>query len=501
MFHSASNIAVKPLLRMTGMDKSFPGVQALKSAALEVSSGEVHALVGENGAGKSTLIKILSGAITADRGEIQFKGKKAGFTAPHQARKAGISVIYQEFTLVPFLTVSENIFLGREITKQGIIDQDTEKHKTKEILSKLEVEINPEAPVFSLNIAQQQLVEIARALSGKAELMVMDEPTAALSPQETAKLFAVIRQFIKGGGSVIFISHKLDEVLNIARRITVMRDGMTIGCYNAGEISKAALIEAMVGRPMEREFPLRNHSPDAVYFEVRNLSGGKINNVSFSVRKGEVLGLAGLMGAGRTDIVRLIFGADKRSRGEFSLDGRIIEIDSPRAAIAAGICLLTEDRKAQGLILRLSAKDNFSISNLKEMSKWGWIKAKDETSRFAKHIDNLKIRLSSMEQRADSLSGGNQQKLLLARWLESDSKVIIFDEPTRGIDVGAKYEIYQLIDNLAASGKAVIIISSELQEIMGICDRILVVRKGSISQEIADIAKSSQQEIMRFAID
>jgi len=493
-----TNIA--PLLQMSGISKAFPGVQALQAAELTVTPGETHALVGENGAGKSTLMKILAGALTADAGEIYFRGKLEKFTAPHLARKAGISVIYQEFTLVPYLTVSENIFLGGEIAKKGIIDRSAEKAQAKEILAKLDPDIDPEAPVNRLNIAKQQLTEIARALSTEAGLLVMDEPTAALSPQETEKLFGIIRQFAAGGSGVIFISHKLDEVFQIADRITVMRDGKTIGTWRKEEIDKAGLIEAMVGRPLAREFPPRKRQSGETFFRVRNLSGGKVEDVSFSLRRGEVLGLTGLMGAGRTEIARLIFGADKKSGGEIYLNRKKIAVDTPGKAIEAGICLLTEDRKNQGLVLKLTAKENFSLSNLGKISHWGWIDSKTEILKFKGFIGSLRIKLTYPEQRADSLSGGNQQKLLIARWLESASQVLIFDEPTRGIDVGAKYEIYQLIDNLAAAGKGIIIISSELEEILGICDRILVIRQGKISGEITDIDKSGQEEIMSYAV-
>jgi len=495
------NIESSPLLKMSGIDKSFPGVQALSSAKLEVLPGEVHALVGENGAGKSTLMKILAGALLADKGAIHFRGERTYFAAPHLARKAGIAIIYQEFTLVPHLTAAENIFLGSEIAKSGIVDRAAEAARAKGILDRLDPNIDPHSEVFTLNIAQQQLTEIARALSSDTELLVMDEPTAALSPQETQKLFSIITRFVSGGGSVIFISHKLEEVFQIADRITVMRDGKTIGTWKKQEIDKTHLIEAMVGRSLEREFPVRHRTIGDTVFQVKYLTSEKVKNISFSLRKGEVLGLAGLMGAGRTEAVRLIFGADKKSGGEMYLDGKPVDIRTPGDAIRAGICLLTEDRKNQGLVLKLSAKENFSLSNLKKLSKRGWIDFKAEISKFLHFIKNIKIKLASPDQRADSLSGGNQQKLLLARWLESDSRIFIFDEPTRGIDVGAKYEIYKLIDSLASGGKSIIIVSSELEEIIGICDRILVLKQGEISGEISEIDKFDQKEIMRYAVN
>lgn len=485
---------------MEGIRKAFPGVLAIGSGFLEICEGEIHALVGENGAGKSTLIKVLTGVHLADTGDISLFGERVEFTSPLQALKAGIATVYQEFTLVPALTVRANLFLGREQTQRGFINTAAEHRAARSLFNKLGVHIDPESLVAELNVAQQQLVEIARALAAEAGILVMDEPTAALTPREVENLFAVLRELAGQGIGIIFISHRLDEVFVIADRVTVMRDGETIGAWPTTALTKEQLIEYMVGRPLAREFPSHPTAAGKVRLEVKNLTGGPIDDLSFSVKRGEILGLAGLMGAGRTDVARLIFGADRKTSGEILLDGRPLKIDTPRDAIGHGVCLLTEDRKAQGLVLKASATDNFALPNLPSWSRWVWIDRRRERSRFLHHVKNLNIRLAGPDQPAENLSGGNQQKLLVARWLEANSRVIIFDEPTRGIDVGAKYEMYLLINDLAAQGKAVIVISSELPELLGICDRILVMRECRITGEITDVSHATQEQIMALAI-
>lgn len=472
----------------------------MNSASLTVEKGKITALVGENGAGKSTLIKILTGALKADSGRIVFKGKPVVFNSPFQARKAGISTIYQEFTLIPELSVQANVFLGREKHRGRIIDFKYERERTKGILSSLNVNIDPDAKISTLSAAQQQIVEIARALLMDADILLMDEPTAALTPNETDNLFKLLNEFKAKKLGIVFISHKLDEVFLIADGITVMRDGETVGEYNIGEITREQLIEKMVGRTIEQEFPRNIRKPGKVILSVKNLYGGFIENVSFSVRRGEVLGIAGLMGAGRTETARLIFGADPKSSGEIRLDGNVIKIKSPRDAIKQGICLLTEDRKLQGIIPKASVKDNFALPNLQSWSKMSWIDGKKELKRFGLLSESLKIKISAPTQKIENLSGGNQQKALVARWIEKNSEVIIFDEPTRGIDVGAKYEIYLLIDELARQGKAIIVISSELPEIIGICDRILVMRGGKISGEIINDNSVTQEQVLALAV-
>jgi ribose transport system ATP-binding protein len=490
----------RPVLVLRGIRKAFPGVVAVSTATFDLFPGEIHALVGENGAGKSTLIKILMGVHAPDAGEIILSGRHVVFHSPIAAHKAGIAAIYQEFTLVPSLSVRANIFLGRESGKTTFIDARSERLRAADLLSRLGVNIDPESLVADLTVAQQQLVEIARALHAEARILVMDEPTAALTPREVSALFAVLRELASRGISIIFISHRLDEVFQIADRITVMRDGETISTEKTPSLTRQRLIELMVGRPLDEEFPKSAVKIGDIRIEVRGLSGAAVSNVSFSVRSGEVLGLAGLMGAGRTEVARLIFGAEPRSGGEIIVDGRKVNIRSPRDAIKHGISLLTEDRKTQGLVLTGTALENFSLPNLKAWSHLSWIDRRKEFLRFRARVRDLNLRVTDPSQSAEELSGGNQQKLLVARWLETNSKVLIFDEPTRGIDVGAKYDMYLLINDLAAQGKAIVIISSELPEIIGICDRILVMRDGRISGEIESAATASQEDIMALAI-
>lgn len=492
--------SVELLLNMTGIQKSFPGVQALSGGSFDLRAGEIHALVGENGAGKSTLIKILTGAQSADAGVILLSDKQVNFKSPVAAHTAGISAIYQEFTLVPMLSVRENLFLGTRGSRIGWLDVESERQASVDILAKLGIALDPDAIVSALTVAQQQMVEIARAMLFDCRILVMDEPTAALAPREVDRLFELLRELAGRGVGLIFVSHRLDEILAISDRITVMRDGVTVACRTTGEWTRASLIEQMVGRSLDQEFPRVAHDVGETCLEISGLSGGKVCNVSISARRGEILGIAGLMGAGRSELARLIFGADQREGGEIKLNGRVLDIRSPRDAIRAGICLLTEDRKGQGLVLNASSIDNFALSNLSRWSKAGFINESTERSRFLARVEQLNIRIADPEQRAANLSGGNQQKLLVARWLETESQVVIFDEPTRGIDVGAKYDMYLLIGELAKQGKSVIVISSELPEILGICDRVLVIKQGSVSGEITGVRSATQEQIMAMAV-
>jgi ribose transport system ATP-binding protein len=489
-----------PLLRLEGVRKGFPGVQAVGKASLEVRAGEVHALVGENGAGKSTLIRIVTGAHAPDAGILELCGVPVRWTSPLAALNAGIAAIYQELDLVPTLSVRANLFLGREGGTLRFIAAAKERGKAGEVLARLGVDVEPGVRACDLDVARQQLVAIARALLADARLLVMDEPTAALSSGEVERLFTVIREMRGRGIGILFVSHRLDEVLAIADRVTVMRDGATLGTWTATELGRDRLIELMVGRPLDDEFPKVRCGRGREVLAVRNLSGGRVRGVSFAVRAGEVVGIAGLVGAGRTDLARLIFGADVAEEGEICLDGKPAAIRSPRDAIRRGICLLTEDRKAQGLVLGLSARDNFSLPNLDRWSARGFVRRREELDAFERFVVSLRIRLSGPDQPAGDLSGGNQQKLLLARWLERDSRVLLFDEPTRGIDVGAKHEIYLLINELASRGKAIVMISSELPEILGMSDRILVMHSGRLTGEISDAAGATQQQVLAMAV-
>jgi ribose transport system ATP-binding protein len=488
------------LLRLTGIEKSFPGVKAIRAADLDVRAGEIHALVGENGAGKSTLIKVVTGAHQPDAGRIELDGQPARITRPSDACRAGVATIYQEFNLIPALTVRENIFLGREPARRGFCRSGEERRRTRDILRRLDAAIDAEARVGDLHVANQQLVEIARALQAEARLLIMDEPTAALTPREVGRLFIVLADLRAHGVGILFISHRLDEVLRIADRVTVMRDGETLGTWARAELTRERLIELMVGRPLDQEFPRRMVAPGEDLLVVEDLHGQGVRGVSFAVRRGEVLGVAGLVGAGRTELARLIFGADRPTSGRVFLAGWPLKVRSPREAIRSGIGLLTEDRKGQGLVLNLSARDNFALGNLGHWSRGGWIDQRREQGAFMRFVESLNIRLAGPCQPAGHLSGGNQQKLLVARWLENDAQLMIFDEPTRGIDVGAKYEMYLLMGELAARGKAIVMISSELPEILGLSDRVLVMHGGRITGEIRDVASATQEQVLEMAV-
>ena len=488
-----------PLLKMKGISKSFPGVRALDNVDLELHAGEVLALLGENGAGKSTLIKILGGAHTPDSGHIYIDGAQVNMDSPTAAQSAGVGIIYQEFNLVPALTARENIFLGQHKMFERT-NARRERQDAEELFQRIGIVVDTEALCRDLTVAHQQIVEIAKALSLRARIVVMDEPTAALTPREVEGLASVIAELKTHGIGVIYISHRLDEVEEFADRITVLRDGKHVDTRRIEDVTRDQIIEMMVGRSIESEFPKADSKAGEVVLRAANLSRmPKVKVVSLELRSGEILGLAGLVGAGRTETVRLLFGADEKDSGVIQLHGQPIEIKNPRQAIQHGICLLTEDRKSQGLILRQTVQENFGLANLSRFSARGLISRKAEGTAFDGYVDQLNIKVTGRSQTAETLSGGNQQKVVLAKWLQQNAEIVIFDEPTRGIDVGAKYEIYLLMNELAAQGKAILMISSELPEVLGMSDRILVMHEGRISGEIKDPKNTTQEEVMRLA--
>ncbi len=488
------------LLTMREIGKSFPGVRALDGVDLALRRGEVLALLGENGAGKSTLIKMLGGVLMPDTGSISIDGEEVELHRPADANAAGIGVIFQEFSLVPGLTAWENIFLGRE-SSLGLIKRGEEQRRAGQLFEQLGVDIPLNVPCAQLSVAQQQIVEIAKALSQDVRLIVMDEPSAALTPIEVRRLFEIIRDLKAKQIGIIYISHRLDEIFEIADRIMVLRDGQHVAEASPSDMTRRQLIEMMVGREIEDEFPKHRHAIGSVRLRVRGLCRSHVvRDVSLAVHRGEVLGVTGLVGAGRTELARLIFGAEQAERGTIELDGVTLQPKSPRHAIRAGICLLTEDRKSQGLVLGLNVRENFGLPNLDAWSTLGFVNQPQERQAFSGYVEKLGIRLPNHEHLAKNLSGGNQQKVVLAKWLQRNAEVLIFDEPTRGIDVGAKYEIYMLINELARQGKAIIMISSELPEVLGMSDRILVMHEGRITGEIDDPSSATQEQIMELAV-
>jgi ribose transport system ATP-binding protein len=494
-------IAEHTLFRIENLSKRFPGVLALDKVSLEAKSGEVLGLVGENGAGKSTLIKSITGFHEPDEGTIFFEGKKIEHITPHHSMSIGIACIYQELNLVPFLSVAENIFLGREqirVKQLGWLDREYQRTESQNILDTLGLKIDPGAIVGSLGVGQQQMVEIARAIRANAKMIIMDEPTSSLSAQETEKLLQIIR-YLKGEGiSIIYISHHLEEVLAVSDRITVLRDGKSIGTVNARDVTVNDLVKMMVGRDITQKYPKIKAPIGKEMLRVENISRkGVLDNISFSVRAGEILGFAGLVGAGRTETARAVTGADPIDGGKVFVEGKQAFIKKPSDSINAGIAFLTEDRKGQGLIMIQDIEFNLTLVNLKNYIKGIFLNLKQCKIDAEKKVRELRIRCPGLKMPAGNLSGGNQQKVVIAKWLLSKARIFIIDEPTRGIDVGAKVEVYNLMNELVKGGAAVIMISSEMDECMGMSDRIVVMHEGKIAAEFT--AEEATQEKILYA--
>ncbi|MEN6417329.1 MAG: sugar ABC transporter ATP-binding protein [Clostridiaceae bacterium] len=489
------------ILDIKNITKSFPGVRALNSVSFQVGRGSVHALVGENGAGKSTLINVLTGIYQPDGGTYFFKGEEAHVKTPLEAQMLGISVVHQELKLSETLSVAENIFLGRPfLNKARLVDWRKLKQKASELLESLNIKLDVDAEVSRLSVAQKQIVEICKALSFNAELIIMDEPSATLTDKELDSLFHIIDVLKARGVTIVYISHRMEEIFRIADTVTVLRDGGHVATLPVAEVDRKKLIAMMVGRALGDEYPKLKAEIKDVALEVKNLSAKKLlRNINFNVRHGEIIGISGLVGAGRTETARAIFGADKRTSGEIYIDGKLVRINNVIDAVKHKIALVPEDRKKQGLILIHSVKHNVSLVNLKNVCKKGLLNDGLERSMARKYVEILSIATPTEEKEVRLLSGGNQQKVVLAKWLAVDSKIIIFDEPTRGVDVGAKAEIYKLMCRLAQEGKAVIMISSDLPELIGICDRIYVMREGTISGEL-ERESFSQEAILGFAV-
>lgn len=489
------------LLQMKGISKSFGGVHALSNVDLNLRAGRVHALIGENGAGKSTLMKILTGQYQPDEGQILYKGKEIHLKSPGEGLAMGFTIVNQELMQMEEMTVADNMFMGR-YPGRGRVDKKTLYKRTQEIFDQLGIEgIRPNNKLKKLSIAQKQLVEIAKAVSYNAKIIVMDEPTSALMDQEIKILFKIIRDLKSHGTAIVYISHKMEEIFQICDEITVLRDGQFVGHNEASELDNDKLVKMMVGRELKDLYVKSESHPGKVALEVRDLSSpGAFENVSFSVRHGEVLGFAGLMGAGRSEIMETIFGIRKKSSGEVLKDGKELQIHNPKDAINNKIAFVTEDRKGTGLFLNMPIEFNSSISALDILNKHATINKSKENKEVTDMSDRLKLKRRSIKAKASSLSGGNQQKVVLCKWLLTNPDVLILDEPTRGIDVGAKKEIYGLIDQIASSGKAVIVISSEMPEVIGISDRILVMHEGTLRGELSR-KEVSQERIMSLMTD
>ncbi|MEG0373791.1 MAG: sugar ABC transporter ATP-binding protein [Enterococcus sp.] len=488
------------VLRVKDIEKSFPGVRALHDVNFSIMAGEVHALIGENGAGKSTLMKILSGVYTKDGGQVFVEGKEVEIHSPEQSTQLGISIIYQELNLMPNLSIGENIFMGREKRKGFLFNSKATQREATNYLQEVGLNIDVNTLVKDLSIAQRQMVEVAKALSVNSKVIIMDEPTSSLTDRENEILMGIIRKLRNQGKGIVFISHKLGEIFEIADRITVLRDGECIDTVTAAECSEDKLIQMMVGRPIQDLFPKVKVPSGEMIMDVKNLSSGKaVRDVSFSLYKGEVLGFAGLVGAGRSETMAAIFGIEKMDSGEITVDGKKIGHHQASDSIGLGIGFVPEDRKLQGLILGMAVRDNVTMSSLESVSKGGLIHSKEEKEVTNYYVDKLAIKTPGIEQKTENLSGGNQQKVVIAKWLATHPKILILDEPTRGIDVGAKKEIYMLMNTLVQEGVSIIMVSSELPEVIGMSDRIVVMNEGKINGIISR-EEATQEGIMSIIL-
>ena len=492
---------VVSMIEMTGITKAFSGNTVLNNVDFSLKKGEIHALMGENGAGKSTMMKILTGIHQRDSGKVKVRGELVHYKSPKESERAGIAVIHQELNIWPHLTIAENLFLGKEKTfgKSGILRTKEMNKEAAEILKKLDMNDDVRTKAGSLSVGKQQIIEIAKAVSSNAEVIIMDEPTAALTDREITSLFETIRHLQETGVSFVYISHRMEEIFSLCGRITILRDGQYVGTKVIKETNFDEIVQMMVGRELGERFPQRQAEIGAVKLEAKGLArDGFFKDVSFEVRKGEVVAFAGLMGAGRTEVVQALFGYRKLTAGEIFLDGKAIKINSPLQAKKLGFGYVTEDRKSEGLIVDFSVQNNLSLTNYDKIARRGVVKTNEEKNLYETMVKRLGIRVSGPEQMAKSLSGGNQQKVVIAKWLGIEPDVLILDEPTRGVDVGAKKEIYSIINELAERGVAIIMVSSELPEVIGMADRVLVMHEGHLTAEIAK-DEMTQERIMHFA--
>jgi len=498
----SSSPAQEIILEVQNVSKSFPGVKALDSVSFDLRRGEVHALVGENGAGKSTLMKILSGVYQPDEGVIRYKGKPVSFGDVTQAREAGIAIIYQELNLIPHLSVAANIFIGREpLTRFGTLDEKKMNADAVATLARLNVSLDPTIKLNRLPVSKQQMVEIAKAISFDSEVLIMDEPTSALTESEINELFGIIHTLRNNGVAIIYISHRLDELRHIVDRISILRDGRSVSTDDYTAIGMGEIVNRMVGRKLENKFPPKQNAPTTEkILEVRHIvRAGILHDISFDLYRGEILGIAGLMGAGRSELGRAIFGADPIVSGDVIMNDHKLSLHSPFDAIKAGIAYLSENRKEEGLAVTMTLAENVTMANVLEICRrFGVLSRSQEMTVTQRYVKDLTIRTPNLSQIVNNLSGGNQQKVVVAKWLFCDSKILIFDEPTRGIDVGTKYAIYELIGVLAREGRGVIMISSDLPEILGLTDRILVLHEGRLAATLTT-PQTTQEEILNYA--